>query len=475
MGNVLVIDDDVMMCKFLCTMGKRLGHHMVSALTCREGLNAALAIPFDVVFLDVFLPDGDGLDLLPAIRKTASRPEVIIISGAGDPDGAELAIRNGAWDYIQKPASQDAIKLSLIRALELHEHKASQRSAGKSGKSVRALKREGIIGDGPRMRGCLDLLAQAASSEANVVISGETGTGKELFAWAIHENSSRAGRPFVVVDCAVLTESLVESTLFGHGKGAFTGADDAHEGMIKQADGGTLFLDEVGELPLSIQKSFLRVLQEHRFRPLGKREEVHSDFRLITATNRDLEQMVREGRFRKDLFFRLRALNIALPPLRERREDISDLALYHMAKHCERYGTGIKGLSPEFLDALGKYDWPGNVRELVHTLESCLIATDSEPTIFPDHLPVHIRIHVARNSVARATPAATGAEVESVSSTELPKLQEVRQTAIAEVEKHYLQRLLARNGSDIKEICRIAGLSRSQLYFLLKKHGLSRE
>jgi two-component system NtrC family response regulator len=474
-ASILVIDDDIMMCQFLVTMGKRLDHEVVYALSCTTGLETALSNPFDVVLLDLHFPDGDGLDILPAIRETPSRPEVIIISGAGDPDGAELAIRNGAWDYLQKPATRDAIQLALVRAIKFHQHKTDGGQVAHKCGSVKALKREGIVGESPKMKVCLDHLAQAASSTANVVITGETGTGKELFAWAIHENSSRSGKPFVVVDCAALTESLVENALFGHGKGAFTGADNAQDGMIRQADGGTLFLDEVGELPLSVQKAFLRVLHEHRFRPLGGKEEVHSDFRLITATNRDLDQMVQEGRFRKDLFFRLRSLAITLPPLRDRTCDINDLAMYHLAKHCERYGSGIKGLSTEFFEALFHYDWPGNVRELVHAMESSLISAGPEPTIFPNHLPIHIRVHVTRFRVANASNhAETPNESTNLLPTELPKLADFRESAVAEVEKHYLQRLISLTNSDIKETCRVSGLSRSQLYSLLKKHRINR-
>jgi two-component system NtrC family response regulator len=474
MAKVLVIDDDRMMCEFLCKMAGRMGHEGSYALTLVEGLVKAGSESFDIVFLDVRLPDGNGLDILPKIREMGSAPEVIIITGAGDPDGAELAIRSGAWDYVQKPASKEAIRLPFTRALEFRKHKAAESNRNKGKAGVVALKREAIIGNCPKMKACLDVVAQASSSEANVLISGETGTGKELFAWAIHENSSRAGRPFVVVDCAALTDSLVESVLFGHEKGAFTGADKAQSGMIRQSDGGTLLLDEVGELPLSVQKAFLRVLQERRFRPVGGKEEVHSDFRLIAATNRNLDEMVKEGHFRKDLFFRIRSFTIDLPPLRERSEDIRELVLHQIAKQGERYGIDIKGLSPEFLDAVNRYDWPGNVRELVHAMEIATIAARSESTLFPDHLPVHIRVQVARSKVSRPATGQEAMEAFSDSPKELPKLQNVRDVVVDRAEKDYLRHLMAFTGMNMKEACRMAGLSRSQLYTLLRKHGITR-
>ena len=318
MANVLIIDDDKMICDVLSKIVMRMAHNATSAFTLKDGLKATYTHEPDVIFLDIAMPDGNGLEMLPRIRKTPSNPEVIIITGSGDPDGAELAIRSGAWDYIDKASSTKEIMLPLDRALQYREKKLS-------GKQPVVLKREGIIAKSPKTKACLDLLAQAAGSDASVIITGETGTGKELFARAIHNNSPRALREFVIVDCTVLPETLVESVLFGHKKGAFTGADQDREGLIKQANGGTLFLDEIGELPMAIQKTFLRVLHEHRFRPVGGKEEIESDFRLVAATNRDLDKMTESGEFRKDLLFRLRSLTIELPPLRECTEDIIEL------------------------------------------------------------------------------------------------------------------------------------------------------
>jgi two-component system NtrC family response regulator len=465
MAQVMIIDDDATMCDMLSSMVHRLGHEASSAVTVRDGLKQIFSKSFDIVFLDIRLPDGSGLDVLPRIREIPSPPEVIIMTGYGDPDGAELAIKNGAWDYIEKPSSIKEMMLPFMRALQYREEKRARKPAV-------ALKWEGIIGASPRMRQCFDILAQSANSDASVLINGETGTGKELFARAIHENSPRAGKNFVVVDCTALPKTLVESTLFGYEKGAFTGADKDQDGLVRQAHGGTLFLDEVGELPLVIQKAFLRVLQEHRFRPVGSKKELESDFRLVAATNRNLDEMVQLRHFRRDLLFRLQTFVIDLPPLRERKEDIRELVMYHMAKLSERYGIGTKGFAPEFLDSLVAYEWPGNVRELVNAVERALTMARHEPTLFAKHLPTHIRISLARAAVTKENT--TVPKETPVSANPLPTLKTFRDSALQESERQYLEDLMSIAGSNIKEACRISGLSRPRLYALMKKYRISR-
>ncbi|HYA13497.1 MAG TPA: sigma-54 dependent transcriptional regulator [Syntrophales bacterium] len=463
MANVLIIDDDQMLNEALSYQLSMLGHEVAYELTMDEGFKKAFDGLFDVVFLDVRLPDGNGLDILPMIQAVRSSPEVIIMTGSGDPDGAELAIKSGAWDYIEKPSSFDVMILPLVRALQYREIKMNK-------KPMIALKREGIIGNSPQMKTCLDYVAQAASNDANVLISGETGTGKELLAWAIHHNSQRSEGSFVVVDCAALTETLVESMLFGYQKGAYTGAEKAHDGLIKQADNGTLFLDEVGELPFSIQKSFLRVLQERRFRPLGGKNEVESNFRLLAATNRNLDQMVEQGQFRSDLLFRLRSLNIEVPPLRDHKEDITELAMNHLTIFCKRYGIGTRGFSPEFLEALLLYDWPGNVRELFNTLDRALAAAGDDCTLFMRHLPTNMRVKI--------TQAAIGKKNESMeeqfdgATGNLPLFQDFRKEAVSNIERQYLKNLMLSSGHNIKNACQISGLSQSRLYELLKKYEI---
>jgi len=465
MANLLVIDDDPLICDSLSLVIQRMGHTARCARTVSEAIDNIQTESFDIVFCDVRMPDGSGLEILPEIRESPAAPEVIIMTGFGDPHGAELAIKKGAWDYVEKPLSAKEVTLSIGRALQYREKKQAVNPTV-------ALNREGIVGNSVLLKACFDGLAQAASSEANVLLTGETGTGKELFACAIHHNSGRFKANFVVVDCAALPETLVESTLFGHVRGAFTGADKPRDGLVKQADGGTLFLDEVGEIPLSIQKAFLRVLQEKRFRPVGGGQELKSDFRLVAATNRNLEDMVKNGTFREDLLFRLRTLVIELPPLRAYKEDIKDLVLHYVAKLCEQYRIPMKGFSSDFFAALMGYNWPGNVRELIQALEKAIVTAQDEPTLFPIHLPHHIRIQIARAAVSRNKPLERESGEAPENSEELAVLNVVREAGLAQIERQYLSMLLRNTGGNILEACRISGLSRSRLYTLLKKYQI---
>ena len=467
MARVLIIDDDQLMCQSLSLVTERKGHETVCAYTLSAGMEKASAGEFDVVFLDVRMPDGNGLDIVPILRKLTLPPEIIIITGYGDPNGAELAIKNGVWDYLEKGASVKDINLSLIRALQYRK----QKQTGNCTCSFVVLKREGIIGSSPSLEACLDQVAQAASSDCSVLITGETGTGKELFARAVHQNSRRCNKNFVVVDCASLPETLIESILFGHEKGVFTGADHAHDGLILQADGGTLFLDEVGEMPLTLQKAFLRVLQDHTFRPLGSNRELNSDFRLVVATNRNLEEMVQAGQFRSDLLFRLRSFSIELPSLRLRTDDISLLARYHTDKICDHYDIPYKNFSTDFLKSLSLYSWPGNVREFTHTMERTIVCARFESTIFPKHLPMQIRIEITKFGMKGELPLQNYDK--SPVFKDLPMLHVYRDSIYSQAERQYLQDLMDLTKKDIGEACRVSGLSQSRLYALLKKQGIS--
>ncbi|MGD9161486.1 MAG: sigma-54 dependent transcriptional regulator [Desulfobacteraceae bacterium] len=469
MAEILVIDDDIDVCMMIKSAANSGGHMVDYALTIKDGCHKAFSCSYSLIFLDVNLPDGNALYYLTKLKESPSYPEIVIITGEGDPDGAETAIKHGVWDYVKKPFSDEIIKLQLECVMQYREEK-------KSPKTISVLKREGIIGESPQILSSLELVADASLSDINVLITGETGTGKECFAKAIHNNSMRSKGNFVIVDCAVLPETLVESTLFGHVKGAFTGSDRDHEGLVKQADGGTLFLDEIGELPFSVQKAFLRVLQERSFRPVGGKKVFKSDFRLITATNRDLGRMVEEGTFREDLFFRIKSMMISLPPLREHSMDIQELAMYYVSNICEYQGITIKNISSQFINTLEKYDWPGNIRELVNILEWSIIKARFEPTLYPKHLPEQTRISVACSSMPNFSPKSRNntCSDNKISSYHLPKYKEFRKRAIFDKEKDYLNELISRSNGNIDKACDASGLGRTRLYDLMKNHGISR-
>jgi len=471
MAKVLIIDDDVEMCMMLADLAESIKHQAEFTHTLSDGFNRAVSGNFDLIFLDVKMPDGNGLEILKKIKDILFPPEVIIITGAGDSDGAEIAIKNGAWDYLQKPLSPKNIILPLTRVLEYRD------GLKKSSKPLFVLNREGIVGDGPKIKKCLTTMAHAAATDVNVFITGETGTGKELFARAIHRNSRRSGNPFIVVDCAALPGTLIESTLFGHEKGAFTGADQSKEGLIRQADGGTLFLDEVGELSPRLQKAFLRVLQERCFRPVGSKKEIKSDFRLIAATNSELDQMVDKQLFRKDFLYRLKSICITLPPLRDRLEDIKDLVVDLTDRIFAHHQIEPKGYSPDFITALSRYEWPGNIRELLNTLESAISQALYEPILFPKHLPEPIRIKMTQSTLATLPSVAhidaTWSRGDNKNSG-MPSFKIFRESSLVSAEIRYFSKLMVLTRGNIKQSCAMSGLSRTRLYTLLKKYGIDR-
>jgi two-component system NtrC family response regulator len=471
MANILVIDDDAFFREFLARLLAAEGHTTVRAATMAEAAARAGAEDFDLIFLDVRLPDGSGLDLLPRLRALPSEPEVVIITGAGDPDGAELAILSGAWDYIEKKASQEALRLACLRALRFREKKQDSLP----------VRRAGIIGSGPVMERTLRQMGRAARSQANVLLFGETGTGKELFARAIHENSPRSGADCVVVDCAGLTESIMARELFGHRRGAFTGASGDTPGLLARAHGGTLFLDEVSELSLEMQKGFLRLLESHTYRPLGENREIPVDFRLVCASNRDLLDMVAAGTFREDLFYRIRAVTLRLPPLRDILDELPELAEHHLTRICRTAKLPLKTLAPELLDLFAQYHWPGNVRELAHVLDALVAAAPLESELLPSHLPRDLRVHFVRSRVARGQREYDAGQppAQALPETDGPgqgpatlEWNAYKHAAHARVERVYLQTLSRACAGDVRAAMNLSGLSQSRLYGLLRKHGL---
>ncbi|MHC1699522.1 MAG: sigma-54-dependent transcriptional regulator [Humidesulfovibrio sp.] len=462
MTRVCIIDDDEFFGCLLASLLTGQGVETAMAGDMAQAERLLSESDFDVVFLDVRLPDGNGLDLAPWIRELPSAPELIIMTGLGDPDGAELAIRNGAWDYIQKTGSPEGLQLSFRRALEFRKNK----------QSAQPVERRGIVGESPRIVECIRQISTAARSSANVLILGETGTGKEIFARAVHANSPRKSKNYVVVDCASLQEALVGSDLFGHRKGAFTGAVSDKAGVLQRADGGTLFLDEISELSLELQKSFLRLLETRTFRPLGDTRELRLDFRLVCASNRSLADMVAQGTFREDLFYRIRAAVLELPPLRELGEDIPAIAAHHLERICRDSRLGQKTLSWDLKGFLREYAWPGNVRELIHVLEAMVACAPDEEMLLPAHLPQELRIQMLRARVGRAgqtpVPGAPAQAAGPLSSWNEYKKQEQER-----IESAYVDGLIRASHGELRQALHISGLSPSRLYGLLSKHGRS--
>ncbi|MCF8106794.1 MAG: sigma-54 dependent transcriptional regulator [Desulfohalobiaceae bacterium] len=463
-SKILIVDDDQGMGYMLSRICQKNGYPADQAFSLDQGLKQVRSRDYDLVLLDIYLPDGNGLQALEQFVALANQPEVIIITGLGDPDGAELAIKTGAWDYIQKTQSVKQMQLVIDRALRSRRRAAGTRPV--------PLKRRDFVGKGQAMLQVLQTMTQAAANRANVLITGETGTGKERAARTIHENSPWSGGGFVVVDCASLTENLAESTLFGHLKGAYTGAHESRQGLVSLAHDGVLFLDEVGELSPHLQKVLLRVLQEKAFRPVGSNGEQSSRFKLLAATHRNLQEMVSRGHFREDLYYRLKSIVVEIPPLREHLEDLKGLVQYHVTRVCEMERQSVKGISDEILEVLAQYPWPGNVRELFQVLESSLAAAGRDPMLYPEHLPLEIRALVTRKSVEKNIPSTAAGSKTIPGAGQLPDWKTYRGQMLARAEETYLKALMARANGQNKIACQLSGLSRTRLYTLLKAHGL---
>ncbi len=479
MADILIIDDDPEIRTILAKHLNDMDHMPMVVETLSDGLETVKSVSIDLVFLDVNLPDGSGLDAVETIKAAPSKPEVIIITGEGNEKGAEMAFSHGVWDYILKPFSSHEIKLQVQRSLAFRESKSHLES------SEQQIDRACITGSSPELMSCLNLVAKCARTDTNVLITGPTGTGKELFAKTIHSNSRQDKDKFVVVDCAALPEKLVESVLFGHVKGAFTGADSRQEGLVKQADGGTLFLDEIGELPMAMQTRFLRVLQERKYKPVGGTREIESRFRLVAATNRDLDKMVEEDSFRSDLLFRLKTVHIELPPLKSCKSDIKDLILHYIYSLCVHHGFENKGFVPEFLKTLEAYDWPGNVRELISVLEMAILADPKAPMLYPNFLPGKIRLKYLKTAIGKAevgTREETSDQNSSARSNwasfladPIGPLKKVKEEAMDGFVKAYLEKMISSTKGDIDSAIKISGLSKSHIYSLLKKYNISRK
>src|SRR5437764_6864955 len=394
-GSILIVDDEAAIRESLQTLLEMEGFNVVTASTGDEGISAAAEQPFDLVLLDYALPDCTGLDVLREIRERDPQMSVIMITAYGTVENAVRAIQCGAANFIQKPWDNDKLLAdvqSAISTRRIHEENVQLKRALKERYSF-----ENIVGKSDPMLRIFDLVAQVAPSRSTVLIQGESGTGKELIAKAIHMTSGRKDRPFVPVNTGSMPSDLLESTLFGHLKGAFTSAIASKKGLFEVADRGTLFLDEIGTMSLETQSKILRVLQDRKFMHLGGVQEVQVDVRVIAATNVDLKQGVKEGRFREDLFYRLNVITVDLPPLRERKEDIPLLVQHFLQKFSTENSKSARQISSEALRPIMDYGWPGNVRELENVIERAVVLSTG-PMIGIDLLPDHI---VGRGSAGK--------------------------------------------------------------------------
>ena len=452
-GTLLVVDDDVAVSKVLAALLTQAGLQVHTATSGAAALQLLARHPIDVVVSDVRMPGMDGLQLLAEVQRSWPELPVLLLTAHGTVPLAVEAMKAGAADFVLKPFDRDELLFSVRKALARAERQAVAPAPANPG---------AFVGQSRAMAEVQALLARAAASHATVLLRGESGTGKELAAQAVHEGSSRKAGPFVKLHCAALPESLLESELFGHEKGAFTGAAQRKPGRVELAHGGTLFLDEIGELPASVQVKLLRVLQERTFERLGGTQTQSVDVRFVAATHRPLEEMVARGEFREDLFYRLNVVPVWLPPLRARPEDIAPLARHFLALHAKAHGRPAFTLSAEALALLEAQPWPGNVRQLQNFLERLVVLSDG-PTLGAQELSRELARQPGLSPPA-AAPLASPVRAEAPGST----LDAQRRDA----ERVALQDALARAGHNRTLAARLLGVSRRTLYNKLEEHGL---
>ena len=409
--------------------------------------------PFAVVLTDIVMPDGSGLDLLTVAKERAAATQVVVMTAHSTVEAAVDAMRRGAYDFVTKPFANAEITAILGKALEKRSILAENEQLRAK---VRHLEKREMFGTGPASKLIGEIVRKAAATRTTVLITGESGTGKELVARALHDQSDRAGRPFLVVNCGALPESLMESELFGHEKGAFTGAQRSTAGLFREADGGTVLLDEVGELPASLQVKLLRILQERRVRPVGASAELPVDVRVLAATNRDVEADVRAGKFRQDLYYRLNVIRIQVPPLRERREDIATLAERFVTRFSLELGKEVRGLEADAIRALEAYAFPGNIRELENIMERA-VALASSPAIGLGDLPPEV-------SGLSGSPAPLLAQ--------LPPEGCALDSVLGELERRLMLQALERTGGVRKTAAKLLGISFRSLRYRLEKHAI---
>ncbi len=462
MAHVLIVDDEVNIRRVLAAMLKREGYEVTTAADGEQALGVLHRTPVHVVVTDLVMPRLGGMDLLRRVSADFPDVPVIVITAHGSVDSAVAALKAGAFDYITKPFEQEDLKNVIAKAARAHDLERQNVHV-----SLTDGDRPPLVGESPSMRAIYDIVAKVADSPSTVLVTGESGTGKELIAKAVHRGSSRRDKPLIKVNCAAIPKDLVESELFGHERGAFTGAVGSKPGRFELADGGTLFLDEIGEVPVEIQVKLLRAIQESEFERVGGIKTLQVDVRLIAATNRDLKALIAEGRFREDLYYRLAVVPVALPPLRDRREDIPLLVRHFIQKYDERLGKRVEGIEPEAMELLLGYSWPGNIRELENLMERSVLFADG-PLIQASSLPDSLRERGPQPPVPIAAVGPLGA----IAAPSGASMKEIVRQAQADLERELIGRALEETAGNVTRAAKRLQISRKSLQVKMKELGL---
>jgi len=459
MARILVIDDHDTLREGMAVTLTRSGHVVTAARSGTDGVAAYKKTPFDLVVTDLKMDGMDGIAVTRTLKAHDPAAVVMVVTAFGTIETAVQAMQQGAYDFITKPFTPDVLRAKVEKGLELSStrrqvERLSARTEALESDAARAHGGGLLVGDSEPLQRLINQVRKAAATDATVLVRGESGTGKELVARMLHQCSPRKDGPFIVVHCAALAETLLESELFGHERGAFTGAIKRKLGRFELADGGTLFLDEIGEIPASVQTKLLRVLQEKELQRVGGEETLKVDVRVVSATHRDLQAEVKAGRFREDLYYRLHIVPLLLPPLRERPEDITTLARHFVARHGPRVNKRVKSMEDSALRALGRYAWPGNVRELENVIEQSLVFAEGE-TLTAEDLPAHL----------------TGASTRTDTGLPIPSGDRPLPDILEDLERQLIARAYEKAGGVKTETARLLGIKTSALYYKLEKYG----
>ncbi len=441
--NILVVDDEEPVRRLLVKELSRKGFQADAVSSGEEALERLRKASYDVILLDIVMPGMDGLELMRRLSGDPALPKIIVLTGRATVDTAVEAMKNGAFDYMTKPYKLEELKIVIERAYEQRrlelEHQILRQEITRRDQEVE------LVGESDQHRKILELIEKIAPTDSTVLIQGESGTGKELVANYLWKRSPRKDRPIIPLNCSTFSESLMESELFGHEKGAFTNAYKVKRGLVEVADGGTLFLDEIGEVPIGLQAKLLRFLDSGEFRRVGGTKNLRADVRVIAATNRDLRKAIENREFREDLFYRLNVINITLPPLRERKDDIPVLSEFFLKKYTRRFGKSVKGISDDALKLMLSYDWPGNIRELENLIERAVLLCDND--------------YIETEDIAIPSGYTVSKEPETL-------------VRLEDVEREHIKRVLEETDGNQTRASRILGIDRKTLYLKIRKYGL---